>query len=201
MSNKGQSLWLLHFSLINPISTDIAQRNLAAIFCMCALGKQVHGSFQTTVISTQPLWWGHWFHAFCAFFWKAQTVWQDTALATISIYLCTFHCFQSFHRTIQTSLHDYAQSVLSLSAGLQLHFWCSNWSKHKGKSSCRFLFVVESTQGSHIFDIEGAFPYFPVIPVGFLAPLFTVGKKRESQAGRKHRPSKHSVRYTTYDMA
>lgn len=128
-------------------------------------------------------------------------MWQDTELATVSIYLLTFHCFQSFHRTIQASLHDYAQAVLlSRSAGLQLHFWCSNWSIHKGKSSCRFLFVVESTQGSHILDIERAFPYFPVIPVGFFAPLFTVGKKKKGRPRKKTQTFKilceiYSIRY------
>lgn len=128
-------------------------------------------------------------------------MWQDTELATVSIYLLTFHCFQSFHRTIQASLHDYAQAVLlSRSAGLQLHFWCSNWSIHKGKSSCRFLFMVESTQGSHILDIERAFPYFPVIPVGFFAPLFTVGKKKKGRPRKKTQTFKilceiYSIRY------
>lgn len=122
-------------------------------------------------------------------------MWQDTELATVSIYLLTFHCFQSFHRTIQASLHDYAQAVLlSRSAGLQLHFWCSNWSIHKGKSSCRFLFVVESTQGSHILDIERAFPYFPVIPVGFFAPLFTVGKKKKRETQEENTDLQNTLR-------
>lgn len=118
MSNKGQSLWFLYlyqwfyeaskFSQCDDLeevsfplrrdhkSREIAQRKQAAIFCIEALGKLVHSSFQTTVISTKLLWWGYWFGTFCVVSWDTQTVRQDTALAIISIYLHTLSSLSVF---------------------------------------------------------------------------------------------------------